>query len=501
MVSNNSYLNPRERYKALNIFDRYPGLPDLSDLDLFGTAIGYACDQIKAPDSMILLTALSAIATVNQALCDVERPSGGKTSLSFYGLLIAFSGERKSSMINFFYKLIREAEIEAEAEFQAEHALWKRKHQIWKMKRTVFTSLLRKTVQAELAAELSEANYNDDNILKAQNLVDAHLIAEPAKPRKPQLLHEDTTYPALLQAAHENSKYLCVLADEGSRTLDGLVTPGISALNSAWNGVRLITGRKTSESFTVNDPRFSMLISIQPGPFDDYRERKSDQAKESGLWARAFVCSPHSTIGYRDNSLQICSERPDKFEKRLRKLVKKCMKKAKGDNNDRNLMRFDDTAEELFHDISREIELNMRPGGLYENAKDHASKLMENIARIAANLHIINNYDGNISWKTLNTAIHICVFFSKEYLNVFDSRPQHIIDAELLFTWITTQAQNCNSNILQKRWVMQHCPSKLRKAKRFWAALEHLEMNQSVRVFIDVNKTHFIEIIAYPRQS
>jgi hypothetical protein len=128
MIPNNSYLNPRERYRILNIFDRYPGLPDLSDLDLLGTAIGYALDQIKAPYPMILLTALSAIATVNQALCDVERPTGGKTSLSFYGLLVAFSGERKSSMINFFYKLIRQAGIEAEKEYQEEHALWKRKH-------------------------------------------------------------------------------------------------------------------------------------------------------------------------------------------------------------------------------------------------------------------------------------------------------------------------------------------------------------------------------------
>jgi hypothetical protein len=494
MIANNSYFNPRERYRIFNIFERYQGLPNLSDLDLFGTAIGYACDQIKAPYPMIILTALSAIATVNQALCDVERPTGGKTSLAFYGLLIAFSGERKSSMINFFYRLLREAEREAESEYQAEYTLWKRKHQIWKMKRTVFTNLLREAVKAQLAAEFSETDYDDDQIQKAQNLVDAHLIAEPAKPKKTQLLHEDITYPALLQAANENSKYLCVLADEGTRTLDGLVTPGISALNSAWNGVQLITGRKTSESFTTNDPRFSILISIQPGPFDDYRERKSDQAKESGLWARAFVCGPYTTIGYRDDSLQTFSDPPERFEERLRKLIKKCMKRAKWDNNDRKLIRFDDAAKELFNAISSEIELNMRPGGLYENAKDHASKLMENIARIAANLHVINKCDGDISWKTLNTAIHICVFFSREYLNIFDSRPQHIIDAELLYKWIMEQAQKRNSIFLPKRWVMQHCPSKVRKAKRFWSALEYLEVNQSIRVFIDANKTHFIEI-------
>ena len=141
----------------------------------------------------------------------------------------------------------------------------------------------------------------------------------------------------------------------------------------------------------------------------------------------------------------------------------------------------------------------MWPGGLYENAKDHASKLMENIARIAANLHIINKCHGDISWKTLNTAIHICVFFSKEYLNIFDSRPQHVIDAELLYTWLMEQAQNFNNNVLPKRWVMQYCPSKVRASKRFWSALEHLEITQSVRVFIDAKKIHYIEVAACPR--
>lgn len=461
---------------------------------MLGTAIGYACEQIKAPYPMILLTALSAIATVNQALCDVERPIGGKTSLAFYGLIIAYSGERKSSLINFFYQFLREAGVEEEAEYQTELALWKRKHEIWKMKRTVFTNLLRETVQAQLAAELGETDYDDDKIQKAQDLVDAHLIAEPSKPKKTQLIHEDITYPALLQAANENSKYLCVLADEGTRTLDGLITPGISALNSAWSGVQLITGRKTSECFIIHHPRFSILISIQPGPFDDYRERKSDQAKESGLWARVFVCGPYTTIGYRDNSARTFLEPPERYQKRLKKLIKKCMKRAKSNDDNRTLIHFDDTAKELYNAISSEIELNMRPGGLYENAKDHASKLMENIARIAANLHIINKCEGDISWKTLNTAIHICVFFSREHLNIFDSRPQHIIDAELLYTWIMEQAQQTNSYVLPKRWVMQYCPSKVRKAKRFWSALEHLEITGSVRIFVDANKTHFIDI-------
>ncbi len=159
---------------------------------------------------------------------------------------------------------------------------------------------------------------------KMQALLDAHLQSKPQKPKKFQALYDDTTYPALAQGMHQNTKNVCVLADEGAGTLNRLVTPGLSMLNSCWSGTPLKIERKTSGSFMLQDQRLALFISIQPGPFQEYRLRKSDLAKASGLWARTLVCGPLSTMGFRKISI---NERqnfdPTSYLARMSKLIKK----------------------------------------------------------------------------------------------------------------------------------------------------------------------------------
>jgi hypothetical protein len=159
---------------------------------------------------------------------------------------------------------------------------------------------------------------------KVRELLDNHLQAKPSKPRRLQLLYDDATLPALVQGMHQNTKNVCILADEGAGTLNRLVTPGMSALNSCWSGMPLKVERKTSDSFTLDGQRLAFLLSIQPGPFQEYRERKSDLAKTAGLWARTLVCGPHSNIGYREiSSREQSSSYPESYIKRIRKLIKK----------------------------------------------------------------------------------------------------------------------------------------------------------------------------------
>ena len=56
----------------------------------------------------------------------------------------------------------------------------------------------------------------------------------------------------------------------------------------------------------------------------------------------------------------------------------------------KELLKLSESATDLGIAISNEIEINMRPGGIYANATDHASKLMENIVRVAGILHVVN---------------------------------------------------------------------------------------------------------------
>jgi len=155
-----------------------------------------------------------------------------------------------------------------------------------------------------------------------QQLLDNHLQKAPVKPRELQYLYDNTGVSALLHGLHHKTKNVCVLADEGADTLNRLVTPGLSALNSSWSGMPIKVERRTTESFSLHGQRMAFLLSIQPGPFQEYRNRNSDVAKAAGLWARTIVCGPISTIGYRETyQHEDTGQEPDQYLKRIRDLI------------------------------------------------------------------------------------------------------------------------------------------------------------------------------------
>lgn len=143
------------------LFDRYMGQPDPRRLGLLGDAVLDACEKIKAPFPSALIVGLTAASTATQALYDVERPVGGPTSLSLFCLLIADSGERKSSLINYFFGPIREAEIAAEHEYQKQLSQWKRDIHIWQIHRKEREKRLSKAIELDITAAIKQENSDD----------------------------------------------------------------------------------------------------------------------------------------------------------------------------------------------------------------------------------------------------------------------------------------------------------------------------------------------------
>ena len=163
----------------------------------------------------------------------------------------------------------------------------------------------------------------------------------------------------------------------------------------------------------------------------------------------------------------------------------------------KNLLKLSDRAADYCVAIGNEVEVNMRPGGIYANATDHASKLMENIVRVAGILHVVNNESGDISYETLDAAVHICVFFSNEYMMIFDSTPTHVINAMILNDWLTSQVRSHNRRYIPKRHTRQYCPSMVRKPAQFRDALEYLECGGYIRVFVNDKNMHIIDTMPH----
>jgi outer membrane translocation and assembly module TamA len=81
--------------------------PSITQSRLLKNAIDEALNITQAPEAMVYLTALSAVAAAIQGNVDVELPTGNICPVSLNTMIIAESGERKSTVENLLTKGIK----------------------------------------------------------------------------------------------------------------------------------------------------------------------------------------------------------------------------------------------------------------------------------------------------------------------------------------------------------------------------------------------------------
>lgn len=113
----------------------------------------------------------------------------------------------------------------------------------------------------------------------------------------------------------------------------------------------------------------------------------------------------------------------------------------------------------------------MQPGKHFSNARDHASKLAENIARVAAILHHFEGFSGDISLDTLRAAAQLCELSSEHFMQVFVPPPQELVDAKVLDEWLTYRCRKQNELCIQRNVILQFGPNALREKNRLNQAL------------------------------
>lgn len=162
---------------------------------------------------------------------------------------------------------------------------------------------------------------------------------------------------------------------------------------------------------------------------------------------------------------------------------------------ERRIVTFSDEAIELWFDISNDIEFKMAPGGIYENARDHASKQPEIIARVAANIHYFDHpFDSKISVESLKTAIDLVSYYSFQFLNNFCQPPMEVILGQKLALLLSSYRDR-GIRYIKKNKILQYGPPMLRKSKNLNDALNELLSNRLIDVF-DYNTTVVIDL--YP---
>jgi putative DNA primase/helicase len=108
----------------------------------------------------------------------------------------------------------------------------------------------------------------------------------------------------------------------------------------------------------------------------------------------------------------------------------------------------------LFHN---RIEQELRSGGDFYEVRDVASKIADNVARLAALFHLFVGIEGDIGLDALESAIQIATWHLNESKRFFGelSLPEEMANAIRLDKWLINYCRRNGSNIVSRREIQR----------------------------------------------
>ena len=431
----------------------------------------------QTPFPMIASSMLGALSLAIQSKVDVCRMDGLTGPCSLFVLTIAESGERKTTIDKLFTKPIRDFEASQAIAMKPELEKYRAEKAAWIEKR--------KGILLAIRANAKQGEKADENDLE-QALKELE-TNEPIEPKVPLMIITDATPEAIAYDLYKKWPSAGIMSDEGAVVFGGRATHNLGMLNKLWDGDPLHVKRKTTESFIVKDARLTISIMVQPKTFDNYLCKQGSLARDNGNQARFLVSQPYSTQGTRF----IQNTNPSwlnliAFQNRLSEILNSTKLEASQSPPDRTMLKFLPEAQLRWMNFYNRVEADLITGGYLEDVKDGASKIGDNLARIAALLHYFEGNEGDISLATMNRAVAICEWYLHEFKRLFASAPEvpiEILDAETLETWLVNFIRRYPwGGEIRKNVIAQLGPNQLRANKlRREAALYVLSTQDKIR--------------------
>jgi len=457
--------------------------------------------EIKSPHTLILSSLLATLSLASQSRLRVVHPTGQTSPLSLYLFSLAVSGERKTATDaalmqeivkaqRGFDKSQRQAEKDFEfATMQWEHRrkfLDKQLSKIWAKKATVGDySSAQEDTDTELPDFGTAANSEEKDLaLERQK----HNASRPALKKGVKLQIENVTPSAFLKFFDRYHPATGIIADEGAGALMSFAAANVGNLNNSWNGKTIHVERSSTDSFSVEDPRLTIHLMLQPEIFNDALQKKNNFWVESGLVARALFAAPVSKIGTRNNapaSIELDPNRPGKeiFHERIRRLIARCYENEDGWGTSN--ISFDHVAAGMWRAYLLEIEGSMGHGMRFHKITGAASKAPENVARIAALLQCYENACddtlSNISVANFLAAKEIGNYYLEQQLAHFAPPLVHpgAKDAFVFWSWFYRRAEYVPPSFQRGLSIRQiqkiATPHRLRRVSAYRPIVEYLE--------------------------
>lgn len=445
-----------------------------------GHAIYEVVQQTQAPLPMVAAEMLGVISLVCQNRIDVCRLNNLRSPTSLFIVTIAESGERKSTVSKLLMKPIYQLEERLFDLYKQEIIKWQYDVKIFKAEEKALMSKLKSEIRGGKDPTITRESLS--------MLQDSY----PVEPVRYKLTFNDTTPAAIKEYLCGDWRSIGIISDEAGTVFNGYTLNELPFINKMWDGAPYSVERKNTPERLIKNARLTFSLQVQPVVINRYIERKGDVAKGIGFFARTLICRPFSTQGYRQiTNPVVSSEHLPVFHERLMEIVTESI----ANKDERICLHFSPEAGQRWIAFYNQVETEMRLIGFLSDFKDYASKVAENMARIAALLHYFNGDEGDISLTAVNSAVEISAWYVDEYIKLF-SKPQESnminTDADELYWWIK---EYCNRNFLpymRKNTILQNGPDRFRNRSKANELLSILYSQGKISAY-KKGKTLFIQ--------
>ncbi|EBX1352549.1 DUF3987 domain-containing protein [Salmonella enterica subsp. enterica serovar Okatie] len=430
--------------------------------------------DVDAPIELISGTILSAVSLACQGFVDVQFPDGRTKPCSLYNLVLADSGERKSTIHSLVMKPFLDFEKEDKTAWDRAYANYNADMLIWDAQNK---TLLRKINQ----------KINKGESFQTERSKLAHLSSQkPILPKRMKFIYTDTTPEAMQRGLYDNIPSAGYISAEASMFFEGRAKNNLGFLNELWDGAQVDVERRSKESFSVLNARFSMLLLVQNDIFIQYFKKYGSKATGSGFLSR-FLISVVERGQFRrlSSSYDVNSKDLSLFHKRINEfllLIKdryeygslkidesgaECEKIDEEEEND-DIDKEDNIEDELMANelkpdiltlsqnsqrelerFYRDIEIAAYKFRDNNTIKAWILKLAENTVRIAGLLqYFTDSNKREISDEIFECARHIAEYYANKtihlFLTTFASPEQ---DAECVYNWIKSKISDLNNGV------------------------------------------------------
>lgn len=465
-------------FNVLEAFERIDNRFPINELpQLLRDTVVEIAIQTQTMNPLVFTSVLGVLSLASQDCAEIQWVKGQRSPLSLFMISIAESGTRKTTVDSIVMKEINSFEAKAHEEYTNELLKYESIKTTWDIERKQIERLIKKNSMKGF-----------DNKDNAELLVNLKKNM-PQEPKNPRLIYSNSTIEAFIAGLANNWPSAGLFSDEGSNVINSRIFNQVSALNDLWSGSDVVVDRRGEGSLRLRDARCTISLMVQPNEFYKLIQKKGNDLKSIGFLARCLICQPNSPQGHRITDI---SKPSWIYLEHFYSRVSEIMQSTKNNKTQLGLLKISFDAELILITEINKIEEYMRPGGVFFYHKEYASKIADNIVRLAGIFHLFERYDQRVEVSQLNMqrAISVIYYYVNEYLAIF--QPQQNApeaDARKLMIWICQLAFKSQNLIFEKSYVSRYAPNALRDKVRLSTAIQVLQNWHWIYILKIKNKT------------